>query len=495
MRGNRRLRHTAAAAACALLAGCGTTVHLNPSAARSADPQVGPGSVAASLGIASPAAASGTVGLGAAPSANTGAAAVRATTTAAIGSVHLVPGAPIKVGFILPVPAADANGTRTVGEDYTPIVRALVADINQHGGFGGHHVNYVQLGLELNYDRKDESEDENVACVHLIEDEHVDVVVSIGSVRFSTQCYVDHKVPVLVRTANSSLDDSNIRDLYPWVIPDDTPDLESQARTLAAGLAHAGFLGRGHRLGVAALDTTQDRAVVTHLLLPALRRAGATLPDPNDVIYADGFADKAGADAANAINRWNNDHVDRVVLFDLLHAWGILSVLADQQKFYPRWGFDSADAALYVLQKGGQATMPPAGEHDVTLVSWYPIWDVQDEGYPLQPSERECLRVVDAGAGLTYDQRNYDHGAAALTTCRSLAFAQAVFARLAGQPLEALADAAKSLGTTYRPQDMPMSWFSSTKADGSAVYRTGHYEEWCACLVYDDTPWRRTPQR
>jgi hypothetical protein len=289
-----------------------------------------------------------------------------------------------------------------------------------------------------------------------------------------------------------SLDDVQLRQSAPWVIGDDSPDLDTMARLLVAGLVREHAMSK--RIGIVEPSDQRDERVVNRVLVPALKAAGGKVLD----VYAgQDDLEHATAESASAVLRFNSDHVDTVIPFDLGPAWGVLGLEADQQHFYPRWVLDSSGRPQWVLDatpQSGEPPPPPSTERNAIAVGYAPAYDVLDSDYPLFPAEQHCLVVVNTALGTALSHRTYGQGAGPLVACRELALLRQALSPFAGRPIAAaeLAAAVQALGRRYVPLDMPRSSFAPGKPDGIAVYRTSRYVPACQCMRYD-SPWTPVP--
>lgn len=480
----------AGVAAAMLAAGCGSTVSLHNTASGRA-PVGAPTATAGSSGLPpdSPAAPHDAFPAGAAVD---GSGAQGGAAASPLGRT-VTPQAPLRLGFVIPTGNTyndPVTGTRSVTEDFTRIIPALVDDLNAHGGIAGRHVEASYATVPTEVSNSNQTADEDTACRSLTEDHHVFAVVAVAAIRFSAKCYAGHHTPVLMRTFLGSLDGQALRGLAPWVIGDDSPDLDTIARLTVVTMLREHSMTSP--IGIAAPDDDRDRRVVQHVLLPALKAAGGSVAAP-DVIYATDDAENGPSASAAAVLRWKADNVGTVIPFDLGPAWGVLGTAAQSQDFTPRWVLDSSGRPQWVLN--GQAYVkPPPTERNAIALGVEPGYDVLDSDYPLRPAERHCLDIVNRALGTSLSHRTYGQGAGPLVACRSLALLRQALAPFAGRPLVArdIAGDVAALGERYVPLDVPRSSFAPGKPDGLAVYRTSHYVAACTCMRYD-SPWMPVP--
>lgn len=489
----RARRGVGALLACLALAGCGSTVNgraVQPDAASQGfGAGTGPSTVRAPAGVGGPAPAvqggqaeesfgpdGGTAWSSAAPAPVAG-RVLRATTTT------------LRIGFVVPdttlVVSYPPSATH---EDLKAIVLALVDDLNERGGLAGRQVvaDVYTVPLDPNESSSARQSDEEAACRSLTEDDHVFAVIAIDAVDYSAACFAQHGTPVFTRTASDRLDDAALSALAPWVLPDDTPDLDTMAHVMADAFARKHVVDK--HMAVAAPDTSSDRRAVEHVLIPALQRYGGAV-NPGDVAYVVPDAPDAGPAARNAVLRWNQDRVREVVIFDAgPGGWPMFATAAQSAGFTPTWLLDSLDWPQYALDDPGDS--PPPTERSVVQAAWYPIYDVHDSRYPLTAQERQCLATVNAALGTSYSHRAENQGDGALFTCRALALAKHVLAPFAGRALVASQLAARlhALGARYHPPDTPGASFAPSKSDGLDYYRTAAYDSSCTCMTYD-SPW------
>jgi hypothetical protein len=369
-------------------------------------------------------------------------------------------------------------------------VDALVRDLNRRGGLAGRPVKPVVIADKLNPNASvaDVQTLHESDCAKMTEDEHVFAVVAMNSAALAENCYAQHHTPVFVRSIAELTSAAHLRALAPWVIPDDTPDLDDEARIQAAALGRQHF-AHG-RIGIMAPDLPDVHPVVQQVLIPRLRAQGATV-DQSDVYYVEPDMQHGPKTAANAALRWKTDDVGHVVLFALgAPAWNYVANEDESVGLKPIYGLDSVATPQFALDlnpQNAQTPTIPADQRRAVAAGFFPVFDVHDDDYPLRPVERSCLRVVNRADGTNYRHRNFGTGGGILMACRQLQLLERVFAPFIGRPVDPtqLYAAWQSLGSSYRPPDLPRAVFGPGHVEGATVYRVVVYNHDCDCMRYD----------
>lgn len=489
------------------LAGCGTTVRVAPAAGSPAgvgtqsDPGAGRSGAVTGDVVGAPAIATSAAGGVAGAPQTSSAAAVSPNAqspTALAAAAAASTNAPILIGVVVAdtskIPSYKATADQPK-EDFKAVANALIADLNRHGGLGGHRVTPVVIVQSFNADESAAqiASTEQAQCQALTEDYHVAAVLVADTEALALDCFAQHHTPTFVRSMASLVGTSRLQALAPWIIPDDTPDLDTEARLMVASFARENFIDK--HIGILANSSADSQWAVQHVLIPDLEAHGAAV-QPRDVYYTIIDAQHAPQAAANAALKWKADGVDRVILFGSgLIAWNFVANTNESQDFHPAYGLSSTESPQFGLDATPDVAPPvPLDQRHVVSAGFFPVFDVHDDDYPMRPIERHCLAVVNHALGTNYRHRNVGTGGGIIMMCRQFQLMQQVFAPLTGKPFQAadLYDVWQSLGSSYRPQDIPRTYFAPGKPDGLATYRTVVYNTGCQCMRYD-SPWLPAP--
>jgi hypothetical protein len=391
-------------------------------------------------------------------------------------SPTLVAGAPLRLGFITLKPqTAQFFGVDFVTPDMKPIIHALIDELNGVGGIAGRHVEAVvhEVALSTTPDAAARTHEE--ACVHLAEDEHVFLVVSLDSNGVAAAgCYANHEMPYIDATV---ADDALLRELHPWILPSPKPSLDSSAQMYVRALARQGFFAGP--IGLWIYDTPEYRATAKSTLLPLIEAMGGNVVST--------FTGQLG-DGESAILRFRSAGVDRIMIWDFGQTWLELALAASSQRWRPRWAINSS------LTPQWHAERIPAEQLPGTVgAGWEPIVDVPDSELPLTDRERWCFDVVGRRSGIRYASRSSDNNGAAFTllACELIEVVRAGLGRAGSARLNAAGvwPLVAGLGDPPPGVTPPQTFFTMERLDGARRYADLAYVEACSCFRYQ-SGWR-----
>lgn len=391
--------------------------------------------------------------------------------------------------------AALGAGGITTG-DQKAEVKAIVADINAHGGVAGRKL--VAIIVPQNATSQDTKEHmDEVACAHLTQDHKVLAVAGTGVSGEMTDCL--DKAGVLQVDSNVIIDpDDAMFRQYPNYFEVGTlsqdvmmADLLTTFRRMHyftpwdTRLARPG-IGKP-KIGIISVDVPEWNRPLEHVLLPGLARLGFHV-SPNDIarIHNPNSAGEDGQTVAQvqaAALRFASDGVTHVI--DLDATGGLMLFFGPTmrgQNYYPRFGITS-----------GSGTQVMFGEHGVTNkqlngaegLGWEPSLDLRAEAgnrYATSQTKR-CMKLMRNRAGETFDSTNA--ASFALGYCDQIhLIADAIDA--AGPVInEATVRAAiERMGSHFIPSGVPSASFSPQKHFG---VDTGFDMAWdgaCTCIRY-----------
>jgi ABC-type branched-subunit amino acid transport system substrate-binding protein len=406
----------------------------------------------------------------------------------------------IYVGITYTVDAAAANkalGVNVSSGDEQADARAVVADINAHGGVAGRTLVPVFHGYDAESTQSRATQDE-AACADFTQDHKVFAVAGVGLSDALTACL--WKAGVIQASAGQTIGpDRQVFTRYPgfFDLTSLTQDrmMADLVRTLTrlryfapwdtAAAAPGGIAPV--KVGVLSLDDPSWERPLTHVLLPALKRAGHPV-DPRDVYRVhvnDGYGDAGAtvADIQSAELRFRSDGITHVVSLD---ATGGLTLFfedaAKAQRYYPRLGIDSG-ASLQTLYDGGSYTSKQLT--GALGLGWLPPFDLpagRGDRY-LGQAKTDCLRVIKQRTGQSFAD------AAAATTalgyCDTLRLI-AEAADRAGRVLNATTATAavERLGTRFPTASLPAAFFGPGRHDAAQVGYDMGWGSDCSCMRY-----------
>jgi hypothetical protein len=395
------------AAACVLLAACGTTAsNRQGSASRPSDALAPESAVAADTGSAQQ--ASGSVsGLGTGGSSPdrsesgssllpadrlAGSPAADGAASSTQRSARAV--APYKVGLIWSSNAEAAlraiGGKGDLG-DWQGDGEAVIRYINAHGGMGGRPLVSRWYDADATLSA---SENGSKACAQWTEDDHIDGAVSGAPIVDNNAvrtCLAKHSIPAISNEWHVQTRARDFRTSPLWVEPL-TLSMESFAKTYADGLAAQGFF-KGGRVGILYDEGPDWAAVEQTVLEPELRRLGVTVAAKASYALRD-FTQVHSAEPAlnEAVLRFRQAGVNRVISFEPWEGWGFFMLAAKNQNYYPTYGLSTQTAWEVAYATG---LVPDDEMKDAYYVGWSPVLDVPNPD-PAWPRLQLCRNIYRA---------------------------------------------------------------------------------------------------
>ncbi len=459
-----------------------------PSAAEGAVGGLGAGSSAGASGVSSGGGSSsgGRSAAGAAVPGRAGSAAVEGSSSGAASTGGGArPGVappvkdttPVRVGaFYLD----GGNAALGAGFAATPVnfgdgrleAKAVVADINAHGGVGGRPIQLFLQKIAATDTGNPAAFD--AACKGLVQDHKVFAIVSIFNLRSPlAACAAKNKV-FLIDVALGSGDDDLYRQFGDWAMNPAAMSLDTEQRLVLRTALTQGTIGPKVRVGVVVQnDDDIYPRVFKNAIEPTLRQMGV----PHESAGIANATDNTGLQ--NAILKFKTDGV-QVVQFSVGNG-GIPPVLfmqaAEQQQFRPTYVLGDSSDTWFV---GSSA--PRAQVEKITGVGSYPVANVDAAQYATTPREKKCLDVI-TRAGQPVSDRHTS--LTATFYCESL-YGFAAAGALVQGPLtpDTWRNAYRSLGAAYPALTTFASDTGKNPSAAAQVYRTLAWDKGCGCVRY-----------
>ena len=385
----------------------------------------------------------------------------------------------VKIGIISVVNRGGSAAVSTAIGDETAQINALVEWANANGGIAGRKI--IPVVKEINVAGSTFAQSP-VICASLTNDEKVFAVILQGhSFQYERECYTKKKV-LVIDPSNVSYEDSIYKKLAPFFYSTSTPSYDRWVPSLLKEAKNADFFKGSTGVGIFALDTPDDRALVEGLVKTELGKVGV---DKFEVGYS-GFDSPLTffRDAAKAIARFQAAKVDRVILMGQ-QGLGVAFVLtAEQAKFFPRYLTHSNEVPRYMsdIPRGpGLQPLQPGTLDGAMGIGWTPYQDTDDVhlSFP-RASENDCINAMRA-KGLSFGSRNLARYA--IGVCDGLQFLQ-----ISGKPLKALnvqgiAASAGKLGSSWAAPGAYKATFSPGRFDGGGGYRVFTWDSTCGRIA------------
>lgn len=386
---------------------------------------------------------------------------------------------PLRVGIILasgnPGTAFGVTTAATNNAQIENEFNAIAGDINARGGFGGHRISLV-FAEDDRTDTGSNSQTpiQNQICTSLTEDNHVDFVIATVDTQYANACYARHRVPIM---PGGQTGDQTYHALSPWLMPSGL-STQHLAQLIPLDLRQQGFMTQ--RMGVIAFDTPDVQSVVKSILIPQIQAQGGKVID---AVYFSPTYDQLAAATANAVLKFRNDQVDRVVyMAPGGGTWLAFTRAASAQKYYPRHAISTVDEPQWT------APLIPADELVGTVgPGVLPVVDETPSQLP-PPNQREkaCWALLNKKTGSKYSAHD-NSSTVASGECELMYLAQSGFKALSGLRWDPsrVQGGFYAIGDSYPAILFGGLGFRKGQSDSVMSYAHIVWDAPCGCMRYD----------
>ena len=515
---SRRLRPPVAAAAAAiLLAGCGSTVQGLGNNAAGQNQGLGVptnGSTVAPGGAALPGSTPGAVVPGGQAGGNGGTATGTFTGGGSTGgsptTTHLVNGVPqgvgitadkiyLGIGYETNGDAANAafGATGISQGDPQADAKAVVADINEHGGIAGRQV--VPVWHAINAASNDTYADmDQQTCAAYTQDAHVFAAMDKGLTDNFPAC-MQHAGAMNFNSGTILYPDQAELQQFPYYFDAGTLTTDRVFQQLPRSLTTMGYFnGWDANLGQASSAAATKVGVLTYdhpewnralpRLLSGLASAGHAV-SPDDVIkvqWPNSTSDTRNLVTAvgNAELKFRQDGVNHVILLD---ANGLqllfFSRAAQGQHYYPRYGLDSGSGAQ-TLESGSD--VDPQQLNGAVGFGWSPGLDLTPSAAAKYepPRMKACLQMIDKRTG--QDLEGQPNAAGIAVSFCDVMYLLKWGVEHAGQSItrDTVRAALEHAGTSYPAVEFLQEYYGPNRHDGVQVGWNFAWDSSCTCTKY-----------
>ena len=232
--------------------------------------------------------------------------------------------------------------------------------------------------------------------------------------------------------------------------------------------------------------------------MPTLDKLGIELgTEPAYISPPQTFSDLAAtsADINSAVLRFQTQGITHVMIIDGptgLCAQGCQTILftqrADQQEYYPRYGFNNGNVAKAAYDLG---LIPEDQLKGSIIVEWSDSDKFYDQGYKLNKAREKCYAIMrDYGVPMENPNQQYS----ARSACELLWFMQTIIdIEIAGAvPLsnDTFIQAVNQVGWNYASTNAYAAHLSATQHDGNSAARNMKFVARCSCFKWTSDPYR-----
>lgn len=424
------------------------------------------------------------------------------TSTGGASSTPGVTAKEVYVGLVYDDNAGAVNQAAGVGSittgDSKANARAIIADINKHGGVGGRKLVPVFARFDSTSSQTIDQQ-YSAICQQFTQDNPRVFVVNDDADLSDSYRACLAKAGVGTLSTSLPLDGAAILSRYPGLIQQGYPNVDRLAAyevtplvdqkyftpwdTLTGQPAATGKV----KVGILTYNDAVFAPAVDHILVPALKKLGYD-PEVEKVAQINTAADYSaqGSAVKAAQLRFAANGVTHIIPFE---ANGGLSTLflptARSQNYYPRYGISSSSAFEALLETGIVDKKQMTG---AVGFGWLPSVDLPSRYNPQNSpfsnaNRRYCLNVLKA-SGITFDSGNAE--TVALNSCSDLYLLKAALDKTAAQiSLRNLIGTIESLGTSYQRAGGLGQTFRPGRHDPTDKAYHWRYFADCNCFHYE----------
>jgi hypothetical protein len=406
----------------------------------------------------------------------------------------------IYVGLVYDENAGAVNEAAGVGSitsgDSKANTRAIINDINKHGGVGGRKL----VGVYARFDStSSQTIDQQYAaiCQQFTRDNpRVFAVLGAGTDSYKA-CL--SKAGVSVLSADLPSEGRAVFARYPGFIEQGYPNIDRLAAYHIQPLVAQKYFtpwdtvngqpaatGKA-KVGILTYDDTVFAPAVDNILVPALKRLGYD-PQVAKISQVNTASDYGAQSAAvkSAQLSFAANGVTHVISFE---ANGGLSLFflanARSQHYYPRLGINSASGGQALMDTGAIEARQYEG---AVGYGWISTLDIPadrnpDDGPYSNPNRRSCIKVLNA-AGISFTSTNAE--AIALAQCASLYLLQTAIDKTRNQVTRnSFVRVVEGLGTSYQAAGSLGQEFAPGRHDpANKAYHLRYFAD-CTCFHYE----------
>lgn len=366
----------------------------------------------------------------------------------------------------------------TVGDEEAQW-KIVINDVNKRGGIAGRQVVPVWHVFRGASNETVASQFE-AACDTYTHDNHVFAVL-VGQPDVPNYNACVQKSGAVHISINATDSDTKTFREFPYYVEPESLALDHFTSAEVPALVAQNYFGTNPKIGILTFDTPTYGRALYGSLLPALARYGHHV-DPANIARFTPLRRNSDVGAfssavAGTVLKFNANDVDHVLFIEARGDLSLFFLLAAQdQRYFPRYGFNSADAPQGNIDSG--AGISKRNFRGAVGIGWGPTGDLSPEDFPrsLATPEREyCLKIMRQG-GQEFPDTNAE--SVALTTCDSLWFLKRA-ADAAGPVLnrKTFIAAVNGLGRLWRATDAMGTLFGSSKHDGVNAYSYYAFDE------------------
>jgi hypothetical protein len=386
------------------------------------------------------------------------------------------------------VGAAGAGGT-----DGRDAYRAVIDEVNRHGGIAGREVVPVFAPLDVT-SATPVDEQEQAACSTWTEDNTVFAILW-GGRDIVEECAREAGVVELWSSVVGGASVPETFRRYPNYVELIGMNLVRTGSVTVDGLATQGYFGKDAKIGMLTWDEPPYREGLQQGYIPALRRHGLELATAPVYLTPPQTIQDLSATSSqmnSAVLTFSTLGIDHVMMLDGsagLCGVGCMGTLfmrrAQSQQYYPRYGFNDNNGPV----AGQQAGFYPDDQLRRSMsVGWTDLDKSYDQGWHINGVRERCYTLMRKhGVGLA----DVNSEAAALEACDELWFLQTAVGKMGGADLtvDNLIATINGLGSSFDSTGAYGTNLSLAQHDGAAKVRNLRFMDSCTCFRYTSRPY------
>ncbi|HVE98501.1 MAG TPA: hypothetical protein VNA12_04910 [Mycobacteriales bacterium] len=364
---------------------------------------------------------------------------------------------------------------------------AVIEDVNKRGGILGRKLEPLYYEFRATSNQPADAQYQ-AACDHWTKDNKVFAIVWRG--RIMQECAM--KAGTLALSGDGEAGPTYAR--VPNLVDPSHVRLERLGRATVSGLDRDKYFAPTPewptgRVGLLTWDDPSYKFGITDGYLPGLK--ALSIKPAIDTRYIapaqtlNAITD-ASAAVGSAVLAFKSAQVDHVLIQDGsagLFGMGGLTLLflqhAEQQDYYPRYGFNANNVPGFEIY-------PPAQQHGMLAVDFSDYTPRHDEGIAPNPARERCFKIMREN-GISLSGTNAM--ATAAGACDGVWFLETLLERATAPTLRGALDAATSLGTSYVSPNVYGTRLAPNKRDGGELARNAKFDDACRCMRYTTKPY------
>ncbi|MCA1703881.1 MAG: ABC transporter substrate-binding protein, partial [Actinobacteria bacterium] len=361
---------------------------------------------------------------------------------------------------------------------------------NDHGGIAGRKIKVETYS----YSTSEAATQEQLAqriCTYFTQDHPVFIFSGIGTPN-QNRCANNGGVSMVEGGQRIALDREAFN-ATPYVYLTGGPNLTSAGLLTARGLLESDYFdkpgpamtGLPAKTGLLTYNDASHIRAAEEGFKATLASGGVEIDEQVNIYYSSGSEALARMDAEiqNAVLKFKSQNITHVTF--LTADGGGLPLLflrhAQDQNYFPRYGFNTSGAMATMVESGGQINVERRNFIGAIEVGWFPANDVTEgQKYQAPPRFAECKAIAEKYG---YSVTTTNERIVTANICDFFQFIKdGIEAGLPDISPDSFLAGVESFGRNWAPAGPHQTFFSPGNHDGASAYQLYRYYESCSCV-------------